>query len=234
MVRISELAEQAGLSVATVKYYLREGLLPPGRPLARTQSDYDVEHLSRLRLLRILREVGDVPVGRLRELVAAVESVDLSRHGMLAAAADAVAPPPPPAGPRRTEARAMADEVVAAAGWDRVRPDAPDRENLAAVLEVVASAEAWSRSGEVWSRSGEGLHPYVEAADRLARWEVGELEDSGAAAVMQQMVVGQVVFGEVLATLRRLAEEHYSAERFEPRERTTARRSSRRAPGVSG
>jgi protein-S-isoprenylcysteine O-methyltransferase Ste14 len=28
------------------------------------------------------------------------------------------------------------------------------------------------------------------------------------------MVVGQVVFGQVLATLRRLAEEHHSLQRF--------------------
>jgi len=28
------------------------------------------------------------------------------------------------------------------------------------------------------------------------------------------MVVGQVVFGEIMLTLRRLAEEHYSARQF--------------------
>ena len=36
--RISELARRSGLPVATVKYYLREGLLPAGEPTAATQA----------------------------------------------------------------------------------------------------------------------------------------------------------------------------------------------------
>ena len=62
--RISELAEVSGVPLATVKYYLREGLLPPGRSVTARLSEYDDEHLRRLRLLRALREVGGVPVSR--------------------------------------------------------------------------------------------------------------------------------------------------------------------------
>ena len=32
--------------------------------------------------------------------------------------------------------------------------------------------------------------------------------------LLEEMVVGQVVFGQILATLRRLAEEHHSKDRF--------------------
>ncbi|GMA88788.1 hypothetical protein GCM10025868_40380 [Angustibacter aerolatus] len=46
------------MPVATVKYYLREGLLPPGTPTSRTQAQYDEEHVRRLRLVRALLDVG--------------------------------------------------------------------------------------------------------------------------------------------------------------------------------
>ena len=208
--RISELAAQAGVPIATVKYYLREGLLPAGRVTSRTQADYDASHLTRLRFLRVLREVGDVPVGRLRDLVTAVEAEGLTIHEALESAADALAPTPPPPGPTREVTRAIADELIAAAGWHRVRPDAVDRDNLAGTLDAILA------SGTYEGRGPEQLMPYLEAVDRLARWELAEIDDAGgAAAVMEQMVVGQVVFGDLILTLRRLAEEHYSAERFD-------------------
>lgn len=220
--RISELAARAEVPVATVKYYQREGLLPAGRVTSRTQATYDDSHLARLRFLRLLREVGDVPVGRLRDLILATETQGLSTHAVLGAAADALAPTPPPPGPTRPLTRAVADELIAKAGWHRVRPDAVDRDNLAAALDAVLAA------GTHEDRGPELLTPYVEAVDALARWEISDLDDSaGPVAVMQQMVVGQVVFGEILATLRRLAEEHYSAQRFHPRKQRPTKRTGR-------
>jgi DNA-binding transcriptional MerR regulator len=221
-VRISELARVTGVPVPTVKYYLREGLLPQGTVTSRTQAEYGEDHARRLRLLRVLREVGDVPVGRLRDLVAAVEAEGLNTHDVLAAAAVALAPVPPPPGPARELARALADDLVARAGWDRVAPDSPDRESLAAQLEAVIAL------GTHEDKDPELLLRYVEAVDALAQWEIADLDETaGPESVMQQMVVGQVVFGEVLATLRRLAEEHYSAERFAPRRRATSARRAR-------
>jgi DNA-binding transcriptional MerR regulator len=206
--RISDLARASGLPVATIKYYLREGLLPPGRRRAATQADYDEAHLARLRLLRILREFGRVPVGRLRELVAATEDPGRSTHEVLLAAARALAPLPPSAGPLRAQARAAADARIAGAGWSGVAADAPDRENLAAAIEAVTVAG--THAGGL-----DALRPYVEAADAIGRFDVGDLRpDQTPAAIMEQMVVGQVVFGEILLTLRRLAEEHYSARQF--------------------
>ena len=206
--RISELAEQSGVPLPTVKYYLREGLLHPGRKLGERMADYDESHLRRLHLLRVLREVGDVPVDRLRALVAAAEDDTTSLHDMLAAAADALAPTPGPAGPDRVLSRQVADDLVEKAGWTSVRPDSVDRDNLAGVLEAIA------RHGTHPADPAEAL-PYVEMADRIARYEIGHLDDTrGRAALLEEMVVGQVVFGELLRILRRLAEEHHSAERF--------------------
>lgn len=38
--RISELSDVTGVSVATIKYYLREELVPPGERTAPNQADY--------------------------------------------------------------------------------------------------------------------------------------------------------------------------------------------------
>lgn len=43
--RLAELSRRSGVSTATIKYYLREGLLPPGRQVNPTTAEYDDGHL---------------------------------------------------------------------------------------------------------------------------------------------------------------------------------------------
>ena len=69
---LSELAEAANLPVATVKYYLREGLLPPGTPVTRTRADYSAGHLDRLRLVRALVDAAGLSIADARRIVAVV------------------------------------------------------------------------------------------------------------------------------------------------------------------
>jgi DNA-binding transcriptional MerR regulator len=205
--RISDLASLTGVPVATIKYYLREGLLPAARRITPRLSEYGGEHVRRLALLRVLREVGRVPVDGLRRLVEATERPG-TVHELFAAAADAMAPRPTEGGPGRTAARVLADQLVHAAGWTAVRRDAPDRENLAATLEQLAAYDTHPRDPAE-------IAPYLRLADELARYEIGHLDEAkDRTGLLEEMVVGQVVFGEVLAILRRLAEEHHSHERF--------------------
>lgn len=206
--RISELADATGVPLATVKYYLRERLLHPGRPVSARLADYDDSHVRRLHLLRVLRETGDVPVDRLRALVRAAEDDSTTVHEMFAHAADALAPTPTAAGPERPFTREVADALIAQAGWTDVREDSVDRENLASVLEVIMA------QGTHPPDPAEAV-PYLEAADRLARYEIAHLDATrGREGLLEEMVVGQVVFGELLMILRRLAEEHHSRARF--------------------
>lgn len=197
------------MPLATVKYYLREGLLPPGRRVTARSADYDEGHVRRLKLLRLLRSVGGVPVTQLRELVEATGEPGLSVHGMFTRATDALAPAPPR--DIAPEARAAADRLLEQAGWDAVRPDAVDRDNLAATLEEIG-------------RWVPGLDPtqaggfYLRLADDLGRAEIATLQDRGdRVELLEQMVVGTVLFERLLTVLRRLAEEQHSAQRFADR-----------------
>src|ERR687889_297602 len=85
-VQISELARRAGVPVATVKYYLREGLLPPGERTGATRARYGEEHVERLRLVRALLGPGGLSIARARAVLAAVDSPDTSVHAALGAA----------------------------------------------------------------------------------------------------------------------------------------------------
>ena len=210
--QVSELVSTTGVPLATVKYYLREGLLPAGRRITARSSEYGAEHVRRLALLRILRDVGAIPVQRLRELVEAVETPRLSVHEMFARASDAIA-----AGARRDqesalvpspEAAAMVDAVLHTMGWRHVRPEAVDLENLRRVVSQLLATG-------LFGLDEEGLAFYARVADQLARAEIAALpEDHDRAAHLERMVVGTVAFGEILAILRRLAEEEHSAGRF--------------------
>src|SRR3954471_3306824 len=71
--KISELARATGVTVPTIKYYVREGLMAPGRQISATQAEYHEGHAERLRLVRALVEVGGVSLTVGGELLAAVD-----------------------------------------------------------------------------------------------------------------------------------------------------------------
>lgn len=72
---VSELADEAGVSVRTVRYYISEGLLPP--PVtAGSRSYYDEEHLQRLRLIGRLKEAF-LPLKEIRRHLAELDGSEL-------------------------------------------------------------------------------------------------------------------------------------------------------------
>ena len=60
--RLAELTRRSGVPRSTIKFYIREGLLPAGDPQGRNQATYGPRHLERLELIRALREVAGLPL----------------------------------------------------------------------------------------------------------------------------------------------------------------------------
>ncbi|MFO7965617.1 MAG: MerR family transcriptional regulator [Desulfobacterales bacterium] len=58
LIMISGLSERSGVPVSTIKFYIREKLLPPGVKANRTTVYYGREHINRLRLIKHLRGEG--------------------------------------------------------------------------------------------------------------------------------------------------------------------------------
>ena len=67
--KISELVDRSGVPLSTIKFYLREGLLPPGERHAPNQASYGPPHLERLRLIRALREVAGLSLEGVSEVM---------------------------------------------------------------------------------------------------------------------------------------------------------------------
>ncbi|GAA1809418.1 MerR family transcriptional regulator [Luedemannella flava] len=203
--RIAELSAQSGTSIPTIKYYLREGLLPPGAATGRNQADYGEEHVRRLRLVRALIDVGGVPVATVREVLAAVDEPDLPSHKLLGVAHCLV-----PASTRRDPddpawraARAEVDAIVAERGW-WVHEEAPARD---AAADAIAALRALGQDDLLAN-----LPVWTDAAERVAAAEVTTVIARGGPADMVEAVVTGTVLGEaVLNALRRLAQEATSA-----------------------
>lgn len=212
---LSALAERAGLPIGTVKYYLREGLLPEGVLRTRNRADYSEEHLRRLRLLRLLREVGDVPVDRLLGLVDALEADAGDDHMAVLGRGSLALAPRRPAAPadaetaHSPETRRTAEGLVRHAGWDRLDPHSPTYEALLDVLDVL---EEWEDMGP--GVNTDNLRRYAEAADQIGRVDIDSLDAEDPAGMLAQLVVGQVAYGRLFDVLRRLAEEHHASVRF--------------------
>lgn len=203
--RIAELSRAAGVPVPTIKFYLREGLLPPGRRTARNQAEYGDEHLRRLRLVRVLRDVGGLTLAQVRDVLAAIEDERLSPHEMLGVAQRALARTPDGDDPGHAAARREIDDLLAALGW-RVSEAAPARRSLADALVALR------RLGR--DVTAETFRPYADDALRIAEREVRSvIPSSSRAEAVERMVVGTVVYEKVLIALRRLAHEHVSATR---------------------
>ncbi len=206
--RISELSASSGVSIPTIKFYLREGLLPPGTSIGPNRADYGEAHLHRLRLLRALTVVGKLSLGDARRVLAAAADAQVSLHELLGTAQYALEPQPPKRAGDDAElasAWSTVDATLASLGW-QVAADAPARGTVA---HAIASLRALG-----WEVTPEHLVRYGRAVDELAAAEVS-IRDQGADREMlvERMVVGSVLYEVILSALRRLAHEHHSARR---------------------
>ncbi|MFF8832884.1 MerR family transcriptional regulator [Streptomyces sp. NPDC015131] len=205
--RIGELSRRTGVSVPTVKYYVREGLLPAGRLSSPNQASYDASHERRLRLIRALMDVGGLSVAGIRDVLDAVDDAERPVHKVLGEAADRLAA-------RRTgepdaeweSARDTVAELVGRRGW-RVGPAGPQTEAL------VGALAALRRVGH------EGfemlLDDYADAAERIAEADLGYVaRNSKRDALVESAVVGTVLGDAILSALRRLAHVDASARAF--------------------
>jgi DNA-binding transcriptional MerR regulator len=206
--RISELSGKSGVPVPTIKYYLREGLLDPGRKTGSNQADYGEEHIHRLRLVRALIEVGGLSIATVGEVVAAIEDQTRSMHEVLGVAHGALAPTPNESS-ERSAARAQVDDFLDELGWS-IDEDSPARNELASALATLWSL-GWQVDAHVFER-------YARLADELASWEFEQTPmDRQREQVVEAVVVGTVVFEKALVALRRLAHESHSATLFSAR-----------------
>jgi DNA-binding transcriptional MerR regulator len=196
--RISELSRRSGVPVPTIKFYLRERLLPPGTPTARNQAVYGAAHLGRLRLIRVLTGMGQLSIAAAGEVLQALDDPGVPTaelYGVLARARGVRAP----AGEEPTTGLgpAQVDALLERRGW-QVKPDGPERDLLAHAAALLDGAE---------------LDVLAGTAERLVARQLELLPaDTGRATMMARLVTLDAAFD----ALRRLAVEHHLTSRGQP------------------
>jgi DNA-binding transcriptional MerR regulator len=205
--RVGELSRRSGVSVASIKYYLREGLLPPGERTSPNQAAYGEAHVHRLRMVRALIDVGGLSVAATRAVLAAVDDPDVPLYVALGRASSTTTAPDDPADVA-DEAWAAAERTLAAAvdahGW-AVSAENPAWHTAVGVLATYA------RLGDDDLSAQLGL--YMQVMEEVARREVAVVVDrSDRARTVEGVVVGTVLGDTLLAAVRRLAQQHCSLE----------------------
>src|SRR6266545_132197 len=186
--RIAELSRQTGVPVPTIKYYLREGLLPAGEATGPNQAQYGEEHVRRLRLIRTLVTVGGVSIAAVGAVLDAIDT-DRPLHDRLG--------------------------VVQASVTRPSEDDTTDHSRAAArrrVDELIARRK-WHSSGR--GAAGQRLVSVLAAVDRIATVDLDSIADRNHPEdLVEGMVIGTVLGDEVLMAMRRLAHQNESQRRY--------------------
>ena len=209
--RLSELSDRSGLSAATIKFYLRERLLPPGASTSQPKrADYGESHVRRLRLIQVLTDVGMLPLAAVRAVLAAVDDSDISIHEVLGIAHSALSlrrRNGVAANGELERARLDVDDYVLRLGWQVDAVQAPARDALAEALAALRHL-GWDCDAEIFT-------PYADIANRLAARELATIPlDAPREQAVEAAVIGTAVFEAAMLALRRLAHSHHSAIRF--------------------
>ncbi|WP_018296450.1 MerR family transcriptional regulator [Corynebacterium lubricantis] len=198
--KMAELARRSELSVPTVKYYLREGLLHPGERTSVNQALYDDSHLERIRLVRALVTVAGLPLDKVKEVVRVVDS-EPSVIDALAVTQDAFVGETNQAAADSPAADLLA-QVVDKRGW-RCHPESPAH---AAAIEAVANLQ-----GEELTAFIDRLDEYAAAADEVGRLDVHSVaEEDSLEATIRSVVLGSALRLPLFNALVLLAQQHYA------------------------
>jgi DNA-binding transcriptional MerR regulator len=83
LLKMAELAERSGVSAATIKHYLREGLLPEPVRTSRNMAYYPPDFVERIRLIKRLQEERFMPLKLIRDALAETDRPRTSRRAVL-------------------------------------------------------------------------------------------------------------------------------------------------------
>jgi len=196
--KISELCERSGVPLPTIKFYIREGLLPAGRRTAKNQADYSEEHLERLMLVRALRDDAGLPIATIAN---ALRAADGAKKEFVGAAIDALHwPTSVVVDEQSREFERALDDVMKLAktmGWDVDR----------GAVAVRDAARAWTTALRSFPLDTNVLLPYAEAAQHIAEREIPDTWAPEAApnASLRYAVLGTVLFEPIILGFRRMA-----------------------------
>jgi DNA-binding transcriptional MerR regulator len=235
--KIAELSARSGVPVGTIKFYLRERLLPRGQLRARNQADYDARHLERLRLVGALTATAGVGIGEAREIIRVLEAPIPKAGAAFRMAFDRLGGRGGAAASAH-EARELEQSKAAIAAFLRAMGWSVD-ESHGALFEL---ARSWRAACAVWhprwlqpTAGLEALRPFAHAMEALAEVEMPEAAwrpDEDAPATLTAAILGTVLFEPILLAMRRLAHENRARQLTRERGKVAPAAAKSRARGA--
>jgi DNA-binding transcriptional MerR regulator len=201
---ISQLSKQSGVSVASIKFYLREGLLAAGDLSAEKRAYYQQQHVQRLLLIRALRELAALSIEQVGRVIAKLDHAEPSPFELIAATIDALAPARKLRGSARVALRDRIHKKLRQRGLT-VRKDSATLDGLAQALLGLRVFMP--------TLDADVLDVYLDALVPLAEAEFGANEArilAGPESALTGAIVGTVLFEPMIVALRRLAHEHFA------------------------
>ncbi|MFD2338818.1 MerR family transcriptional regulator [Clavibacter tessellarius] len=197
---ISELSARSDCPVATIKYYLREGLLHAGTKVNARKTTFDDSHLARIRLVRGLIHVVGVSVEQAGTILRLMSDPEQSVAGAMRAATEALpsvgraaSPDHGTAGSRDpSPTRELLDRLGV-----RHREDSVPVEQLERALELAGSAGIALDEHQITE--------YLAAVRRIARADFSRVPWDDPRAAVEFAVLGTALYEPVLLALRRVA-----------------------------
>lgn len=198
--KISELSQATNVPVPTIKFYIREGLLPAGALTARNQAEYSDVHVERLALIRAMREAAGLPIDTIARVLRASES---AKEDFVVAAIDALERPIQVDIEVSSEVQSAAEQaMLALAKRRRWKLDAHDQSLRDAARALGVINTSFKPHDEQ-----RALDAYADAIDRIAEFELPDdwAPDASPNAALRYAVLGTVVVEPFILALRRMA-----------------------------
>jgi DNA-binding transcriptional MerR regulator len=199
--QLKELSAATGVSAASIKFYLREGLLQRGDEIHPTRAEYGSRHVERLELITGLRSVVGLRINQIRTLIGLIEDPGVSRLGLLGRTQAMVLGAPAETVPDHP----LTADLMAAQDW----PDVPS--DVRALLnKTLRDMEAMGLSV-----SADVVLGYAHAADQVAKQDLGTVFDAQSRdQAVLAVAVGVRAYSRLLLSLVALAQASQSIRRL--------------------
>lgn len=205
--RISELSNRTGVTIATLKFYLREGLLPQGELSSPNQAEYDERHVRRAALIRALREVAGLSIAQIGRIVGALDEGEATFE-VLGAATDWLGgAAPAELTPEQERIGEELDELLMRLNLP-TRPEALARQQIIRAFQTVREMLFPGAPIDI-------LTLYAQPMQQVARVEtatVPDLMNLEPEATIEKAVLGMALFEPIILAFRRLMLEQLVLE----------------------
>lgn len=203
--QISALSAATGVSIATIKFYLREGVLPRGTAISTKRAEYSDEHVKRIRLITALTDVRSLPMARVKEILGLVDAPLPDPSESLSRAISALPPYIPDSAdgdyPLARDALAALDYI-----YDT---------RSAAVKQLNSAIQAVKDADLFWE--AEDIAFYGTIAMTMAQRELQPMARMSPKDIIGFAVMGTAMYEPIILALRRLAHQTLSIRAMQQR-----------------